>query len=171
MEMLLKKKIGTARFTPGAISFLRYPLASGPEGETLEGRKMAMAGTGVAVSGTGSMPTLLNDRKRLLLTQEGMASHSARKKYKEKGGAGSRRQASSLPCFAGPSGHYWVYRGCCHMRYLTGLWTQWLKSQEIVCILQNLRSDFTRRRRKPRACPWMNVRQGNPPQSYWGEGG
>jgi hypothetical protein len=97
MEMLLKKEIGTARFTPGAISFLRYPLASGPEGETLEGRKMAMAGTGVAVSGTGSMPTLLNDRKRLLLTQEGMASHSARKKYKQKGGAGSRRQASSLP--------------------------------------------------------------------------
>jgi len=39
----------------------RYPLASGPEGVTLEGRKMAMVGTGGAVNERRSMPTLLND--------------------------------------------------------------------------------------------------------------
>jgi len=39
----------------------RYPLASGPEGVTLEGRKMAMAGTAGAVNERASMPTLLND--------------------------------------------------------------------------------------------------------------
>jgi hypothetical protein len=33
------------------------------------------------------------------------------------------------------------------------------------------RSDFTRLRRKPRACPWMNAWQGNPPQFYLDEGG
>jgi len=38
----------------------RYPLASGPEGVTLEGRKMVMAGTRGAVKKRGSMPTLLN---------------------------------------------------------------------------------------------------------------
>ena len=43
----------------------RYPLASGPEGVTLEGRKMAMAGTGGAVNERGSMPTPLNDTKVL----------------------------------------------------------------------------------------------------------
>ena len=36
---------------------LSYPLATGPEGVTLEGRKMAMAGTGGAVNERGSMPT------------------------------------------------------------------------------------------------------------------
>jgi hypothetical protein len=30
---------------------------------------------------------------------------------------------------------------------------------------------FTRLRRKPRACPWMNAQQGNPPQFYLDEGG
>jgi hypothetical protein len=44
---------------------LSYPLATGPEGVTLEGRKMAMAGTGGAVNERGSMPTLLNDTKSL----------------------------------------------------------------------------------------------------------
>jgi len=38
----------------------RYPLAYGPEGVTLEGRKMAMAGTRSVVNKRGSMPTLLN---------------------------------------------------------------------------------------------------------------
>ena len=45
----------------------RYPLASGPEGVTLEGRKMAMAETGGAVNDRGSMPTLLNDTKGFYL--------------------------------------------------------------------------------------------------------
>ena len=61
MEMLLKKEMGTAKIILGVISFLRYSLASGPEGLFPGGRKMAMAGTGGAVSGTGSMTTLLND--------------------------------------------------------------------------------------------------------------
>jgi hypothetical protein len=43
----------------------RYPLASGPEGVTLEGRKMAMAGNRGPVNKRGSMPTLLNDTNRL----------------------------------------------------------------------------------------------------------
>ena len=30
---------------------------------------------------------------------------------------------------------------------------------------------FTRLRRRPRAFPWMNARQGNPPESYRDEGG
>jgi len=38
----------------------RYPLASGPEGVTLEGRKMAMAGTAAVVNKKRSMPTHLN---------------------------------------------------------------------------------------------------------------
>ena len=38
----------------------RYPLASGPEGATLEGRKMAMAGNSWVVKSRGSMPTVLN---------------------------------------------------------------------------------------------------------------
>ena len=41
----------------------RYPLASGPEGVTLEGRKMAMAGNRGFVNKTRSMPTLLNVTK------------------------------------------------------------------------------------------------------------
>ena len=41
----------------------RYPLAYGPEGETLEGRKKAMGGTGGVVNKRGSMPTLLNVTK------------------------------------------------------------------------------------------------------------
>jgi len=45
MEMLLKKEMGTAKVILGVISFVTYSLASGPEGVTLEGRKMAMAGT------------------------------------------------------------------------------------------------------------------------------
>jgi hypothetical protein len=52
-EMLFQKETGTA--------FRRYSLASGPEGATLEGRKMGMAGTRGAVNERGSMPTLLND--------------------------------------------------------------------------------------------------------------
>ena len=59
--MLLKKEIGTAKVILGGIPFVTYPLASGPEGVTLEGRKMAMAGTVCAASKRGSMPTLLND--------------------------------------------------------------------------------------------------------------
>jgi len=43
----------------------RYPLASGPEGVTLEGRKMAMAGTRGVVKKRGSMPTFLNINKTL----------------------------------------------------------------------------------------------------------
>jgi len=39
----------------------RYPLASGPEGVTLEGRKMAMAGTEGGVNERGFMPALLSD--------------------------------------------------------------------------------------------------------------
>jgi hypothetical protein len=61
MEMLLKKEIGTAKVILGGIPFVTYPLASGPEGVTLEERKMAMAGTGGAVNEKGFMHTLLND--------------------------------------------------------------------------------------------------------------
>jgi hypothetical protein len=43
-----------------------YPLASGPEGATLDGRKMAMAETGGAVNERGSTPTLLNDTNFLI---------------------------------------------------------------------------------------------------------
>jgi hypothetical protein len=43
----------------------RYPLASGPEGVTLEGRKMAMAGNRGVVNKRESMPTLLNVTKGL----------------------------------------------------------------------------------------------------------
>jgi hypothetical protein len=46
-------------------AFTRYPLAIGPEGLMLEGRKMAMAGTGGGVNERGSMPTLLSDRNGL----------------------------------------------------------------------------------------------------------
>jgi len=42
----------------------RYPLASGPEGVTLEGRKTAMAGTRDMVNKKGRMPTLLNVTKQ-----------------------------------------------------------------------------------------------------------
>jgi hypothetical protein len=45
--------------------WFRYPLASGPEGVTLEERKMAMAGTRGGVNERGSMPILLNDSKLL----------------------------------------------------------------------------------------------------------
>jgi hypothetical protein len=31
MEMLWKKEIGTAKVIPGEFSFLKHPLASGPE--------------------------------------------------------------------------------------------------------------------------------------------
>ena len=48
--MLLKKEMGTAKIILGVISFLRYSVASGPEGVMLEGRKMAMAATGGAVN-------------------------------------------------------------------------------------------------------------------------
>jgi hypothetical protein len=41
----------------------RYPLAYGPEGVTLEGRKMAMAGTKGVVKNRGPMPTFLNVTK------------------------------------------------------------------------------------------------------------
>jgi len=44
----------------------RYPLAPGPEGVTLEGRKMAVAGIGGALNERGPMPTLLNDTNPLL---------------------------------------------------------------------------------------------------------
>ena len=43
----------------------RYPLAYGPEGVALEGRKMPMAETEGAVNERRSMPTLLNDTKVL----------------------------------------------------------------------------------------------------------
>ena len=39
----------------------RYPLAYGPEGVTLEGRKTAMAGNKGVVNKRGSTPRLLND--------------------------------------------------------------------------------------------------------------
>jgi transposase len=45
---------------------LRYPLASGPEGVTLEGRKMAMAGNRGVVYKTESMSTLLNNTNQLV---------------------------------------------------------------------------------------------------------
>ena len=38
----------------------RYPLAFGPEGLTLEGRKLAMAGKKGFVNQRGAIPTLLN---------------------------------------------------------------------------------------------------------------
>ena len=57
-EMLFQKERGTA--------FGLSTLAYGPEGVTLEGRKMAMAGTGGAVNERGSMPTLLNDTNFLV---------------------------------------------------------------------------------------------------------
>ena len=38
----------------------RYPLAYGPEGVTLEGRKMAMAGNRGALNKRASLPTRLN---------------------------------------------------------------------------------------------------------------
>jgi hypothetical protein len=43
----------------------RYPLASGPEGVTLEGRKMVMGGTRGVVNKRGSLPSLLNVTKLL----------------------------------------------------------------------------------------------------------
>ena len=43
----------------------RYPLASGPEGVTLEGRRMAMAGAGSALNERRYMPILLNDTNLL----------------------------------------------------------------------------------------------------------
>jgi hypothetical protein len=46
-------------------AFCRYPLATGPEGVTLEGRKMAMAGNRGVVNKRGSMTTLLKDIKML----------------------------------------------------------------------------------------------------------
>ena len=44
----------------------RYPLAYGPEGVTLEGRKMILAGTRGIVNERRCMPTLLNDTEKLL---------------------------------------------------------------------------------------------------------
>jgi len=72
MEMLLKKEMGTAKIILGVISFLRYSLAYGPEGETLEGRKMAMARTGGAVNERGSMPTLLSETNKLGIRRGGV---------------------------------------------------------------------------------------------------
>ena len=43
----------------------RYPFASGPEGVTLEGRRMAMAGAGSALNERRYMPILLNDTNLL----------------------------------------------------------------------------------------------------------
>ena len=65
--MLLKNEMGTAKVILRGISFVRYPLASGPEAAALEGRKMAMAGNRRFVSKTGSMPTLLNDTNRFTI--------------------------------------------------------------------------------------------------------
>jgi len=52
--MLFQKETRTA--------FRRYPLATGPEGVTLEGRKMAMAGKRAFRKQRTSMPTLLTGR-------------------------------------------------------------------------------------------------------------
>ena len=70
----MKKETGTAKFILGWISFVRYPLASGPEGVTLEGKKMAMAGTRGVAKKRGSMPTLLNVTKTLLLSEKKLDS-------------------------------------------------------------------------------------------------
>ena len=54
-----RRELGRREPSAAGLPF-RYPLASGPEGVTLEGRKMAMAGTAAVVNKKRSMPTHLN---------------------------------------------------------------------------------------------------------------